>query len=159
MIFQFSMAESAIHFYRKDDPYGQFSNFYPSPIELDGYAWPTVEHYFQAQKFVADEKHFQNVLQISKPIAALFYSRRYKSAVRPDWHQIKDGIMLKACLAKFEQHPDLRELLLSTGDQPLFEHTTKDSYWGDGGDGSGRNQLGITLMEVRKILRERQTSS
>ncbi|CAF4838482.1 unnamed protein product [Rotaria socialis] len=55
--------------------------------------------------------------------------------------------MLKACMAKFEQHFRLRELLLSTGNRQLVEHTTKDSYWADGGDGSGRNQLGITLVQ------------
>ncbi|CAF1958615.1 unnamed protein product [Rotaria magnacalcarata] len=63
--------------------------------------------------------------------------------------------MLKACMAKFEQHFRLQELLLSTGNRQLVEHTTKDSYWADGGDGSGRNQLGITLMQAADgIIRE-----
>jgi len=31
-----------------------------------------------------------------------------------------------------------------------------DSYWGDGGDGSGKNQLGKTLMVVRGKLRREQ---
>jgi len=33
------------------------------------------------------------------------------------------------------------------------EHTDNDSYWADGGDGSGRNMLGVLLMSVRKELR------
>jgi ribA/ribD-fused uncharacterized protein len=151
------MAEGPIYFYIQTDPFGEFSNFYRSPIELDGYTWPTTEHYFQAQKFISDETHFQNVLQLRKPIEALFYSRKNKSAVRSDWAEVKDGIMLKACMAKFEQHLWLRELLLSTENRQLVEHTTKDSYWGDGGDGSGRNQLGITLMQVRNNLRDQQS--
>ena len=61
------MAQEPINFYGKDNPYGQFSNCYPSSIELDGFTWSTTEHYFQAQKFVSDEKHFQNVLQALKP--------------------------------------------------------------------------------------------
>ncbi len=32
------------------------------------------------------------------------------------------------------------------------QHTANDRYWGDGGDGSGRNQLGLTLMRVRDEL-------
>jgi hypothetical protein len=52
----------------------------------------------------------------------------------------------------FEQHPKLRELLLSTGETRIVEHTSNDSYWGDGGDGSGRNMLGRILMEVRDAL-------
>jgi ribA/ribD-fused uncharacterized protein len=147
------MEEGPLYFYLQNNPFGEFSNFYRSPIELDGYTWPTTEHYFQAQKFISDETHFHNVLQLRKPMEALIYSRQHGSAVRSDWAQVKDGIMLRACMAKFEQHPQLRELLLSTGNRQLVEHTTKDSYWADGGDGSGRNQLGITLMQVRNNLK------
>ena len=35
----------------------------------------------------------------------------------------------------------------------IIEHSENDRYWGDGGDGSGRNKLGQILMEVRKGLR------
>ena len=61
--------------------------------------------------------------------------------------------MRKAVLAKFTQHPRLRELLLFTGDALLIEHTVNDRYWGDGGDGSGKNMLGQVLMSVREQLR------
>jgi ribA/ribD-fused uncharacterized protein len=61
--------------------------------------------------------------------------------------------MREAVLAKFTQHPRLRELLLSTGDATLVEHTVNDRYWGDGGDGSGKNTLGQILLSVREQLR------
>jgi ribA/ribD-fused uncharacterized protein len=64
--------------------------------------------------------------------------------------------MYDACLAKFSQHPDLKQLLLDTGDAIIIEHTKNDNYWGDGGDGTGRNQLGKTLMRVRDTLRQTQ---
>jgi hypothetical protein len=35
----------------------------------------------------------------------------------------------------------------------LVEHTSNDSYWADGGDGSGRNMLGRLLLRVRDELR------
>ena len=35
----------------------------------------------------------------------------------------------------------------------FVEHTENDSYWGDGGDGSGKNMLGQILMDVRELLR------
>jgi predicted NAD-dependent protein-ADP-ribosyltransferase YbiA (DUF1768 family) len=41
---------------------------------------------------------------------------------------------------------------LATADAKIVEHTTNDSYWGDGGDGSGRNMLGQVLMRVREEL-------
>lgn len=64
--------------------------------------------------------------------------------------------MYDACLAKFSQHPDLKQLLLDSGDAIIIEHTKNDNYWGDGGDGTGRNQLGKTLMRVRDTLRQTQ---
>lgn len=64
--------------------------------------------------------------------------------------------MRDAVRAKFTQHDELRLLLLSTGSAKLVEHTTNDAYWGDGGDGSGRNMLGRILMEVREQLRAEQ---
>jgi len=62
--------------------------------------------------------------------------------------------MYEACLAKFSQHQDLKQLLLDTGEAEIVEHTKNDNYWGDGGDGTGRNQLGKTLMRVREALRK-----
>ncbi len=59
--------------------------------------------------------------------------------------------MRAAVRAKFEQHEDLRALLLSTGNAKLVEHTANDDYWGDGG-GYGKNMLGRILMEVRSEL-------
>ena len=41
-----------IKFYSVGDEYGEFSNFSPFPISIDGVTWPTSEHYFQAQKFL-----------------------------------------------------------------------------------------------------------
>ncbi len=40
-----------ILFFVAADEYGDFSNFSRHGVELDGRYWPTVEHYFQAQKF------------------------------------------------------------------------------------------------------------
>lgn len=66
------------------------------------------------------------------------------------------GIMEEVLLAKFTQHAELKQTLLDTGDATLVEHTENDSYWGDGGDGSGRNRLGILLMKVRERIRTEQ---
>lgn len=148
------MAKSPIYFYDLHQPFGEFSNFFSAPINLDGYIWPTSEHYFQAQKYVDDETHYKNVLKLATPREAFNYVRTHNSSIRSDWANVKDNVMFKACLAKFQQHPKLRELLLSTGDRVLVEHTENDSYWGDGGDGSGKNQLGITLMQVRGYLKQ-----
>jgi hypothetical protein len=59
---------------------------------------------------------------------------------------------LKAVLRKFETHADIREVLLSTGNELIVENAPGDYYWGCGADGSGKNRLGQILMEVREIL-------
>ena len=59
--------------------------------------------------------------------------------------------MREALEAKFRQHADLAALLLSTGDALLVEHADND-YWGDGGDGSGKNMLERLLMSAREHL-------
>ena len=78
--------------------------------------------------------------------------RDRKKKLRRDWKLVKVSVMREAPIAKFEQHPQLRDLLLSTADAKLVEHTERHDYWGDGGDGSGRNMLGQLLMEVRRRL-------
>lgn len=142
----------AIRFYRTDDGYGEFSNFSRHRIFLDGKYWPTSEHYFQAQKF-ENATHREEIRQANTPMIAAQLGRDRKKKLRRDWESAKDGVMKKAVLAKFSQHEELKTLLLSTGDALLIEHTTNDAYWGDGGDGHGRNRLGQILMQVREELR------
>ncbi|GAB4449115.1 MAG: NADAR family protein [Anaerolineae bacterium] len=143
----------AIYFYSTKDPYGEFSNFAKYPIELKGKIWPTSEHYFQAQKF-AGQPDEEEIRQAAKPMDAARMGRERHRKLRSDWEVVKDNIMLEALRAKFSQHPMLKDLLLSTGDEELIEHTTNDNYWADGGDGSGKNMLGKLLAQVRQELRQ-----
>ncbi len=80
--------------------------------------------------------------------------RSRKLPLRKDWESVKVQVMREALRAKFTQHEDLQELLLSTGDAKLVEHTANDHYWGDGGNGRGDNMLGRLLMQLRKQLRQ-----
>ncbi|MGH9762353.1 MAG: NADAR family protein [Blastocatellia bacterium] len=142
-----------IRFYKVSEPYGEFSNFVPYPIHVDGKQWPTSEHYFQAQKF-AGMRHEEAVRKAKSPMIAARIGRDRTRGLRPDWEKVKDGIMLNAVRAKFNQHPRLASLLLSTGTAELVEHTGKGAYWGDGGDGCGKNMLGKILMQIRDELRQ-----
>lgn len=142
-----------IKFYRVSEPYGAFSNFSPHPIRLKDKEWPTTEHYFQAQKFPGTP-HEEEIRTEKSPMIAARKGRDRKRPLRPNWDKVKDDVMREALVAKFTQHPDLRELLLSTGETQLIEHTKKDRYWADGGDGTGRNRLGELLEELRAQLRK-----
>src|SRR5262249_35058274 len=147
-----SAMPDVINFYRVSDDYGCFSNFAPYPIELDGKRWPTSEHYFQAQKF-AEAEHQEAIRAAKSPMIAARMGRDRKRPLRRDWESVKDAVMHRAVLAKFTQHAALREQLHPTGEATLVEHTERDRYWGDGGDGSGKNMLGRILMDFRAELR------
>ena len=69
-------------------------------------------------------------------------------------YNLNDIVMKDALKYKFIQNSNLRQMLLQTGDSTIVEHTSHDSYWGDGGDGSGKNVLGLLLMELRNELRQ-----
>jgi len=140
-----------LHFYRVDDDHGEFSNFAPSPIRLKDRLWPTVEHYFQAQKFAGTE-HEEEIRLTNSPMVAARMGRARSRPLRPDWEHVKEDVMREALWAKFTQHAHLRDLLIATGKRPLIEHTKNDRYWADGGDGKGRNRLGVLLMELRAEL-------
>ena len=77
---------------------------------------------------------------------------RNPSLVRADWDRVKESIMKRGVKAKFEQNKEPLLLLLLTANRPIVYHTNTDSFWGDGGDGTGQNKLGKILMEVRTEL-------
>ena len=140
-----------INFYGSREPYFEFSNFARFHVTLDGKIWPTSEHYFQAQKFL-DEALQEKVRLARTPRAAADMGRDRSNPLRADWETVKDDVMRKVVRAKFTQHAELKKLLLDTGDAIIVEHTVNDAYWGDGGDGSGKNMLGRILMEIRSEL-------
>lgn len=143
----------AITFYRINEvPYGVFSNFSAHPFTLDGQLWPTSEHYFQAQKFVGYPEHQEAIRLAKTPMEAAEKGRERHRPLRKDWHTVRDDAMRRALRAKFAAHPELAELLRSTGDEVLIEKTSSDYYWGCGTDGTGKNRLGELLMELRKEL-------
>lgn len=144
---------STILFYKVNDLYGEFSNFSPYGfIDDDGKKWATSEHYFQAKKFI-DLALQDRIRMMASPLDAALEGRKRENVLREDWEFVKEDIMLYAVYQKFSQNSDIKELLLSTNDSEIIEHTSNDSYWGDGGDGSGMNRLGYILMIVRDKLR------
>ena len=41
---------------------------------------------------------------------------------------------------------------MGTGQKMLVEHTKNDRYWADGGDGSGKNMLGILAIIISGVI-------
>jgi len=130
--------------------YGFLSNFYESPIEDENITYPTVEHYFQAQKTLNREEKLK-IAKATKPAKAKKMGRQVK--LRKDWEDIKLQVMEKALRLKF-QDSTLRKKLIATGDEELVEgNPWGDRYWGVC-NGSGKNKLGKLLMKIRKELQD-----
>lgn len=137
----------AILFYgEKEGEYTAFSNFSNHSIEIDGYTWKTVEHYFQAQKFIGTP-YYDLIRNLETPKEAAYEGRKYP--LPPNWKAVRYDVMKKAVRTKLFQHPDVTKLLLSTGDQELIENNPRDKIWANGVNNEGDNLFGKLLMELR----------
>lgn len=149
-----------IHFYRANEkPYGAFSNLYKCPVLFENELFPTAEHAYQAGKAVKPEVR-KWILDAPTPaLAAMAAHGLYTWDIVPNWARIKVDRMRRVLRAKFTQHEDLRELLLSTGEMRLVEvgrvNNAVNKFWGEV-NGIGKNTLGVLLMELRGQLQEEQ---
>ena len=145
---------SKIYFYKVDAPYGCFSNFSPHSIELSGKSWATVEHYYQAHKFLGTQLEYLmiEIAQASSPELAAQIGRNPVYQPRLDWDLRKCTVMYEAVLQKFTTHLDLQQTLIDTFDREIIEDSPVDYFWGCGVDLTGSNHLGQIIMQVRSTL-------
>jgi ribA/ribD-fused uncharacterized protein len=137
-----------INFWRTNDLYGEFFNFWHSPISILGIEYKTVEHFYQSQKFL-DFDTFESIIECNTPHQAAIRRRDKSLPLRKDWEEVKIKIMQIGLKAKFDQHPALKDLLISTENKILIEDSPVDYFWGIGKDKTGQNMLGKLLMELR----------
>ncbi len=162
------MEPLSIYFYKVDAPYGCFSNFAPYSIVmpsscngLAGNQWPTVEHYYQAHKFLGTKFEYlmAQIQQAPTPELATKIGRDCKYQPHPDWDRCKCEIMYRAVWQKFSHHLDLGQILLDTLDVEIIEDSPVDYFWGCGTDRTGTNHLGRILMQVRADLQRDRGSA
>ncbi len=132
-------------------PHRFLSNFFPSPINWGPgeVVFPTVEHGFVWHK--STNPHFRRmVLAEPKPGKVKRFGR--SCVLRDHWDDMKLVIMEDLLVEKFQQHPDLRQKLINTGNAELIEGNHRgDTFWGVC-NGVGENHLGELLMKVRSAL-------
>ncbi|KOG56902.1 Swarming motility protein ybiA [Streptomyces virginiae] len=138
-----------IYFYAAGEvSYGCLSNFSDRGFDLDGVWWPTSEHYFQAQK-CKGTRHTDLIRFARTPLRAAEMGRDSSKPLRRDWKRVQDEVMRRVVATKFRAHADIRDILLSTGDEEIVEDTTTDHCWGRGSTGNGKNRLGRILVRTR----------
>lgn len=140
---------------RRSDPTELLGSFSPHTFSLEGKEWLSVEHYFQAMKFVdTDPAHAQKIVQAANAKAASKLGRKNKRALRKDWHIVRKTVMTRAVYTQCHTHPGIKKALLDTADQRLLESNQYDYFWGCGRDRRGENTYGKVLMDVRRKLKE-----
>ena len=131
--------------------YSFLSNFYFAPFEFEEVFYSTAEHAFQSYK--THDEHERRLIRKAKTPGE---ARRLGKTVnlRPEWEDIKLGLMKRIVFAKFGQSQRLKRKLIETEDAELIEgNSWHDTFWGVC-NGVGENHLGKILMEVREVLKE-----
>lgn len=135
------------------------SNFSAFSIKWQERLFPTSEHAYHWEKFApgTKEKHGlyvrDHILMAESAHAAFKIAEVNKPLRRPDWDEVKVGVMREILRAKAAQHEYVRRKLLQTGDRELVEDSWRDDFWGWGPNRNGKNMLGLLWMEVRAELR------
>lgn len=140
---------TGMHFY--------LSNFYEHRIKYGGWEWKSTEHAYQAYKTINMNERII-VKNADTPGESKKFGRLV--TIRPNWEDIKIGVMMGILRAKFSD-PTLSRYLCETGPLDLIEgNNWHDTYWGYC-DGTckhgphtpvGGNMLGRCLKKVRKEL-------
>lgn len=148
------------------DGYDFLSNYYEHKMWYKNVLWESSEHAYQAEK-TTDEDEREDIRCAPTPNDAKQMCKPGKLAFfRPDWDQVKVGIMEEIVRAKFTE-PSLRRMLLDTKDYELIEgNYWHDNFWGNCSCGKkaacqaeGQNHLGNILMKIREEIRNESAES
>jgi len=145
---------------------GALSQWWPSAFTVDGETYASAEHFMMAGKALlfGDTETADSIRSAPHPRAAKALGRQVRGFDEQRWAEQRFDLVVTGNLAKFGQHPELRDFLLATGSKVLVEASPLDQVWGTGlaadhehatspENWPGLNLLGFALMEVRHQLR------
>lgn len=160
------VTDNFVFFWGNSDIY---SNWHPARFRMDGHTFANSEQAMMYEKAIlmGDSETAAKILKTPNPKAVKALGREVRFWNEKLWENNRVRIMVKVCLAKFEANSELTREMLETGDRVIVEASPYDKIWGIGmrenDEGvenpkkwQGLNLLGVALMRVRSILRERQ---
>ena len=143
----------------------KFSNFYPCNVEVFGREFSSSEVAYQWRKAV-----FLGEAGVAADIGRMWVAREAKWAASrafgkrgwypvtvgrrarmSQWEDAKVEVMRQILRAKARGCAEFVAELRRSGERPLHKAVPKEEFWGIG-QGSGRNWLGVLLMDLRIIL-------
>ncbi|MFC9295806.1 NADAR domain-containing protein [Streptomyces sp. NPDC057011] len=127
-------------------------NDYPAPITVGEAVYPSVAHAYWALSVA------QPGLRAAIAAADTFAEAREiaAGALRLEgWEHARTAVMTSLLRTKYDQHPELAEILLATNDATVIYDDADSTFWGDNA-GRGRNWTGRLLELVRSELHLRR---
>ncbi|TDD48872.1 NADAR family protein [Nonomuraea terrae] len=147
---------------------GCLSQWWPITFTEDGHTYASAEHYMMVHKawLFGDGESAALILAAGHPGEAKDLGRTVRGFEEDTWRARRFEIVVRGNVAKFGQHPQLRDFLLGTGNRVLVEASPRDRVWGIGLTATdeqaaspsawqGLNLLGFALMAARATLRDR----
>ena len=124
----------------------KLSNSWVAPIDVDGYQWQTLEHFYQGSKYKKSRPdiYYQFTLDSRSELGKSVEKAKSFQDFEPDidfFGKRGKDVLKEGLNAKYTQHPDLRDILLNTLDATLMEYIPRKPP-----------QLAIELMTLRKNL-------
>lgn len=146
------------------EAYGWMGNMAPYPITVEGKIWRTSEALFQGMRF--DDEGIKEIIRKEKsPMAAKMKAKKYSNQMVVVPMSELDVEQMKKCVRmKFDQHPELKKMLLYSVGSFIFEDIgnrkgERHKFWGvkriSENEGDGQNMMGRILMELRDELLEK----
>ncbi len=151
------LQNKASHLSFSEDPTCAFANAYPCTIEFEGKHYQNATACFLAQKYTDQPRIMELLTDCETAEEALFLSSTCPMTCsrelfweNPFARHVNNtyGIMMQILRAKFGQNPKLKQQLLSTGNL-YIACQGYDPLWSDGFNSTGKNHLGLCLMQLR----------
>jgi ribA/ribD-fused uncharacterized protein len=146
---------------------GPFSNWYPSEFIHGGVDYNCGEQFMMQKKalYFGDTETANLIMQETSPREQKALGRKVKNFDAAAWDTVCQDIVYEGLLEKFSQNPELKDVLLDTGDRIIVEASPYDTIWGiglgehdpralDQSQWRGKNYLGNVIMRVRDELKK-----
>lgn len=113
---------------------GPFSNWHPSPFEIDGITFNCGEQFMMYEKAMTfnDLEMAHKILNTPYPRDQKALGRKVRGYDNEVWSKVRYNVVKRGLVEKFRQNDDLREFLFSKRDKIIVEASPYDRIWGIG---------------------------
>lgn len=134
-----------INIYSTDkNGFNKLSNLLVGPVEFNGFKYKTIEHLYQWKKanFAGDQETANKIFYAKTGFEAQKLSKKIQGLDSAEWNKVSSQELEEAMRLAYEQNPQAKELLLSTGNNILTHKGPFDM-------GKWETEFPRILMQIR----------